>query len=142
MNFSDNLKQLRKSKNLKQVDLAAYFGVGRTTVTSWENGATIPNIDILDKLATLLDVSADELLGRPQAIDKFKRNDDNIKLLAQYSKLNDIGKKEAVKRVSELCMIPKYTAKETVNNMPIAAHSDAKITDKELELMRQDIDEL
>lgn len=142
MNFSDNLKQLRKSKNLKQADLAAYFGVGRTTVTSWENGATIPNIDILDKLATLLDVSADELLGRPQAIDKFKRNDDNIKLLAQYSKLNDIGKKEAVKRVSELCMIPKYTAKEAVNNMPIAAHSDAEITDKELELMRQDIDEL
>ena len=142
MNFSDNLKQLRKSKNLKQADLAAYFGVGRTTVTSWENGATIPNIDILDKLATLLDVSADELLGRPQAIDKFKRNDDNVKLLAQYSKLNDIGKKEAVKRVSELCMIPKYTAKEAVNNMPIAAHSDAKITDKELELMRQDIDEL
>lgn len=142
MNFSDNLKQLRKSKNLKQAELAAYFGVGRTTVTSWENGATIPNIDILDKLATLLDVSADELLGRPQVIDKFKRNDDNVKLLAQYSKLNDIGKKEAVKRVSELCMIPKYTAKEAVNNMPIAAHSDAKITDKELELMRQDIDEL
>lgn len=142
MNFSDNLKQLRKSKNLKQAELAAYFGVGRTTVTSWENGATIPNIDILDKLATLLDVSADELLGRPQAIDKFKRNDDNVKLLAQYSKLNDIGKKEAVKRVSELCMIPKYTAKEAVNNMPIAAHSDAEITDKELELMRQDIDEL
>ena len=86
MNFSDNLKQLRKSKNLKQAELAAYFGVGRTTVTSWENGATIPNIDILDKLATLLDVSADELLGRPQAIDKFKRNDDNVRLLAQYSR--------------------------------------------------------
>ena len=139
MNFSDNLKRLRKGKNLKQADMAAHFGVGRTTVTSWENGTTIPNIDILDRLATLLDVSADELLGRESVIDKFKRNDDNVRLLAQYSKLNDFGKREAVKRVTELCMIPQYTA---ANTMPIAAHSDKKIDDKELELMRQDIDEL
>ena len=138
MNFSDNLKRLRKSKDLKQADLAAHFGVGRTTVTSWENGTTLPNIDILDKLATLLDVSADELLGSSSMIDKFKRNDDNVRLLAQYSKLNDFGKREAVKRVAELCMIPQYTAKD----MPIAAHSDKKIDDEELALMRQDIDDL
>lgn len=139
MNFSNNLKKLRKSKKLKQADLAAHFGVGRTTVTSWENGATVPNIDILDGLATLLEVSADELLGRPPTIDKFKRNDDNVRLLTQYSKLNDFGKKEAIKRVSELCMIPQYTS---ANTMPIAAHSDKEIDDKELALMRQDIDEL
>lgn len=138
MKFSDNLKRLRKSKNLKQADLAAHFGVGRTTVTSWENGATIPNIDVLDGLATLFEVSTDELLGRPPTIDKFKRSDDNVRLLAQYSKLNDLGKREAVKRVSELCMIPQYTA----NNMPVAAHSGKVVDDKELELMRQDIDEL
>ena len=139
MNFSDNLKRLRKNKNLKQADLAAHFGVGRTTVTSWENGTTIPNIDILDKLATLLGVSADELLGREPMIDKFKRNEDNIRLLAQYSKLNDFGKREAIKRVSELCMISQYTVADT---MPIAAHSDKVIDDKELALLRQDIDEL
>lgn len=138
MGFSDNLKRLRKSKNLKQADLATHFGVGRTTVTSWENGATIPNIDVLDGLATLLEVSTDELLGRPPAIDKFKRSEDNVRLLAQYSKLNDLGKREAVKRVSELCMIPQYTA----SNMPIAAHADDVMDDKELELMKQDIDEL
>ena len=139
MNFSDNLKQFRKSKDLKQADLAAHFGVGRTTVTSWENGTTIPNIDVLDKLATLLEVTADELLGREPMIDKFKRNEDNVRLLAQYSKLNDFGKREAVKRVSELCLIPQYTAVDTT---PIAAHSDKKIDDAELVLMRQDIDEL
>lgn len=35
-------------------------------------------------------------------------------------------------------MIPQYTA----NDMPVAAHSDKVMDDKELELMRQDIDEL
>lgn len=138
MNFSENLKQLRKEKKLKQADIASYFGVGRTTVTSWENGTAMPNIDILDRLATLLGVSTDNLLGRVPQIEKYKRDEQNVQLLAQYSRLNDFGKREAVKRVGELCLIPKYT----VRDMPIAAHNDAEINDEELALMRQDIDEL
>ena len=104
----------------------------------WETGENYPSVEILDKLATILEVSTDDLLGRLPIIDKYKRNDDNVRLLAQYSKLNDFGKREAVKRVAELCMIPQYTAKD----MPIAAHSDKKIDDEELALMRQDIDDL
>ena len=137
MNFSDNLKRLRKEKKLNQSDLAAYFGIGRTAVTSWENGSTIPNIEVLDKLADIFDISTDDLLGRKPAIDRYKRNADTLRLLECYEKLNDIGKREAIKRVAELNMIPQYSAVE----MAIAAHAD-KIDDKELELMRQDIDEL
>ena len=139
MEFCNNLKIYRKRKGINQAELAKLLGVGRTTITKWETGDNIPNIDVLDMLASALEVSADELLGREPMIDKFKRNEDNIRLLAQYSKLNDFGKREAVKRVTELCMIPQYTA---ANTMPIAAHSDKAIDDKELELMRQDIDEL
>ena len=142
MDFSNGLKTYRKRKGMSQAQLSEALGVDRTTLTKWETGENIPSIEVLDKLASLLDISTDDLLGRAPIIDKYKRDECNVRLLAQYSKLNDIGKREAVKRVSELCMIPKYTAKEAVNNMPIAAHSDAKITDKELELMRQDIDEL
>ena len=138
MDFGNELKAYRKRKKMSQAELSAALGVGRTTLTKWETGENIPNIDVLDKLATILDVSADNLLGRPPAIDRFKRDDQNVRLLVQYSKLNDFGKEEAVKRVSELCMIPQYIDK----NMPIAAHSDKVIDDKELELMHQDIDEL
>lgn len=139
MKFSDNLKTYRKKKGINQAELASRLGVGRTTITKWETGDNIPNIDVLYMLASVLEVSADELLGRTPAIDKYKRDDQNVRLLSYYSKLNDFGKKEAVKRVTELCMIPQYTA---ANTMPIAAHSDKKMDDKELELMRQDIDEL
>ena len=138
MDFNNRLKRLRKEKNLNQSALADALGVGRTTVTCWERGDNFPSVEVLDRLASFLNVSTDELLGRPPAIEKFKRDDQNVRLLAQYSKLNDFGKEEAVKRVSELCMIPQYTA----NDMPIAAHSEKVIDDKELELMRQDIDEL
>lgn len=138
MDFNNRLKRLRKEKNLNQSALADALGVGRTTVTCWERGDNFPSVEVLDRLASFLNVSTDELLGRPPAIEKFKRDDQNVRLLAQYSKLNDLGKREAVKRVSELCMIPQYTA----NDMPVAAHSDKVMDDKELELMRQDIDEL
>lgn len=142
MNFSDRLITLRESKNLNRTDFASIFGIDRTTVGKWEKGANYPTVEMLDKLASFFEISVDDLLGRESMLDKFKRDEQNVRLLGYYSKLNDFGKREAVKRVSELCLIPQYTVKDAVNNMPIAAHSDTKITDQELELMRQDIDEL
>ena len=140
MDFSNSLKIYRKRKGMNQAQLAASLGVGRTTLTKWETGENLPGIEVLDRLASILEVSADELLGRPPQIERYKRDEQNVKLMAQYSKLNDLGKREAVKRVSELCMIPQYTAQASA--MPMAAHTDKEIDDKELELMRQDIDEL
>lgn len=138
MDFSNNLRAQRKKKGLNQAQLAKALGVGRTTLTKWETGENLPGIDTLDQLASILDVSTDNLLGRVPQIEKYKRDEQNVQLLAQYSRLNDFGKREAVKRVGELCLIPKYTVKD----MPIAAHNDAEIDDEELALMRQDIDEL
>ena len=138
MDFGNNLKTMRKNKSVNMTEFASIFGVDRTTVGKWEKGINYPTVEMLDKLAAYFEVTTDELLGREPVIDKFKRNDENVRLLAQYSKLNDFGKREAVKRVAELCMIPQYTAKD----MPIAAHSDKKIDDEELALMRQDIDDL
>lgn len=140
MDFGENLKQLRIKKNMKQSELAALFNVGRSTVTKWETGENIPRIDVLDKLASILEVSTDDLLGRDPVTDKYKRDDCTIKLLSNYSKLNDFGKREAIKRVSELSHLPMYCNKD--REMPIAAHNDAVIDEKELKLMQEDIDEL
>lgn len=142
MDFSEKVRTIRKSKGLKQSDLADMLEVKRSTVGKWETGDNRPTLEVLERMADLFQTSIDDLLCRKPVIEKYKRDDQNVKLLSYYSKLNDFGKREAVKRVSELCLIPQYTAKEAVNNMPIAAHSDKEITDKELELMRQDIDEL
>ncbi|MGN1167190.1 MAG: helix-turn-helix transcriptional regulator [Lachnospiraceae bacterium] len=141
MDFSNNLKSFRKKRKMNQSDLARVLNIGRTTVTSWENGINYPSVEILDKLASILEVSTDDLLGRDAIADKYKRDECTIKLLSNYSKLNDFGKKEALKRVSELTEISKYT-KTHDHDMPIAAHNDAVIDNKELKLMQEDIDEL
>ena len=57
-----NLKQLRMSKNLTQIELAKKLKIQRTTVSMWETNKSYPNASMLKKLAQVLDCSVDELL--------------------------------------------------------------------------------
>lgn len=139
MDFSNQLKQLRKSAKINQKELADVLGVDRTAIGKWENGNNYPTVEILDKLATYFKVTTDYLLSRDE-LPVAKQNAMDFKLLERFNLLNDIGKREALKRVSELSLIPHYCSDK--RDMPIAAHTDAEITDEELKLMQQDIDEL
>ena len=53
----------RKTLGLTQQQLADRLKVSFQAVSKWENGTTYPNIEILSDLATVLDVSVDEILA-------------------------------------------------------------------------------
>ena len=57
------LRQLRTNKKLTQKDVAEFLGVDRTTYVKYETGASEPNFDTLQRLATFFGVSTDYLLG-------------------------------------------------------------------------------
>ena len=59
----ENLKALRKQKGLTQEELAIRLNVVRQTVSKWESGRSVPDADILMKIADVLDVSLSDLLG-------------------------------------------------------------------------------
>ena len=61
--FSDNLIQLRKMKGLSQEELAERIGVSRQTLSKWEVGETLPDIEKSRALADVFDVSLDELVN-------------------------------------------------------------------------------
>ena len=63
MNFSENLKYLRNSKQLTQKELATYLGLSPNCVCEWEKSRSEPSISTIKKLADLFDVSTDYLLG-------------------------------------------------------------------------------
>lgn len=44
MNFSENLRELRKAKDIKQEVLAENLNVSRQTVSKWENGTAMPDL--------------------------------------------------------------------------------------------------
>jgi transcriptional regulator with XRE-family HTH domain len=64
------LKKLRKDKNLTQEQLASALGVGRTTITSWEKGTSLPDVITLIALAKYFGITLDELVtgNRPKAL--------------------------------------------------------------------------
>ena len=55
--------ELRKSKNMTQQDLADRIGVSFQSISKWENGGSMPDIQLLPELAELFSVSVDQLLG-------------------------------------------------------------------------------
>lgn len=62
MSIGDKLKNLRLSKKLKQSDLAEKSGISRVAIGNYERGDRQPNIHILYKIATALEVDITELL--------------------------------------------------------------------------------
>lgn len=63
MTLNENIKQLRQSRNLSQVDLARALGVTKQSISNWENNNIQPSIDMLIHLAQFFSVSTDFMLG-------------------------------------------------------------------------------
>lgn len=69
--FGDNLKKLRKERNLSQEQLAEMLNISRQAVSKWEAGKTYPDIDNLLLLRNLFNVTLDDLVVN-EYIDKCK----------------------------------------------------------------------
>ena len=78
MEFSERLKTLRKQVQLTQVDVAEKLGISQPAYASWERGIKKPTQENLVKIAQILNVSVDYLVGNADyTVDKL----DNIELL-------------------------------------------------------------
>lgn len=62
--LGENIKKLRTSYNLNQVELAKKLNVSKQCVSNWENDNIQPSIEMLELLANFFCVSTDFLLGR------------------------------------------------------------------------------
>jgi len=56
------IKELRKVKNLTQEQLAEEFNVSRRTVSRWETGNNMPDLDILIEMSDFFEVDLREIL--------------------------------------------------------------------------------
>ena len=93
MAFAERLKELRKQAHLTQVELAKRLGIGQSSYADWERGKKKPTQDNLVKIAQVLNVSVDYLVGNSEE----KSDDlDNIELLFR---MNSKGLTEEEKEV-------------------------------------------
>ena len=63
MEFGKNIAKYRKEKNLTQAGLAELLGVSFQAISKWENGRSMPDTQLLPRLAAVLNVSCDMLFG-------------------------------------------------------------------------------
>lgn len=61
--FKDNLKYLRQERGIGQVKLAEDLGVGKGTISLWENGLREPSMSSLIAIASYFGVTIDYLVG-------------------------------------------------------------------------------
>ena len=67
LTLGENIRRLRREKNMTQEQLAEALAVSFQAVSRWENGATYPDIELLPAIAERFSVSVDELLGVPES---------------------------------------------------------------------------
>lgn len=92
--FSSIFANRRKELKLTQEDVAQFVGVSRAAVSKWEQGLSYPDITLLPKLAMLLDLTIDSLLGyQPQLTAK--------RIAELYSELAQRFAKEEFAQVDE-----------------------------------------
>ena len=104
MEFSERLKELRKQAHLTQVELASKLGIVHSSYADWERGKKKPTQDNLVKIAQVLNVSVDYLVGNSEGkVDEL----DNIELLFRMNSKGlteeekEIFKKELIEFMEE-----------------------------------------
>lgn len=126
---------------LDRKELASIAGVAYSTLSDWLNANKYPRIDKIEKMANYFGISKADLVEDkpvPDLSNTKKLSEKEELLLDKYNKLNDIGQNEAIKRVSELTEIDKYTR---VNITTMAAHNDDN-SEEQQELMMKDFEEM
>ncbi len=84
--FQNNLRSLRKKSGLSQEELGIRLNTVRQTISKWENGVSVPDAETLVKLAEILDVSVNELLGTDIKPDEMN---DKAVIAEQLARVNE-----------------------------------------------------
>lgn len=82
--FNENLRTIRKAKGLSQEELAIRLSVVRQTVSKWEKGLSVPDADMLIRIAEVFETSVSELLGA-----KISSEADTNNIAEQLSRINE-----------------------------------------------------
>lgn len=152
--IGERIRTIRRNLNITQKQLAGKLGVSQTAVALWESGVRGINIDVIEQIANLFDITPAQLMGweyidptfsgkeAPKEIyDKFKNNvskfhGEHKELLDIYEKLSSPNQKRVFTYSKNLLMNQQMEEELTVQ----AAHerTDIDVTDE----MRQHDDDI
>ena len=100
--LGENIRILRKNKGFTQEELAIKLNVVRQTVSKWEKGLSVPDAEMLQKIADTLEGDIKQLLGTEIEVEK-----NNNEVVEQLAKINEqlIIKNRRSKRIWKIVSI-------------------------------------
>lgn len=90
LQIGENIKRLRKEKDVTQDELAEVLGVSYQSVSRWENKQCYPDMELLPVIADFFGVTVDNLLGVDELIEKERVDE----YLARFQDAVSCGKIE------------------------------------------------
>lgn len=117
MEFSDQIKALRKEKNLTQEEFAKKLNVSRQAVSNWENNRNLPDLEMLIQISSIFDISLDELILGDRKMNKMtekliKDTDENRKV--KYNMITAVSG-AGLMLIGFLCFVIKMSSVEYVD---------------------------
>ena len=97
MKFGENLKQIRKSKNISQEDLAERLGVSRQSISKWETGENYPSMFNIMCLCDIFKCKINNLVH--ESMPEFNSLDEEIKMSVVKFKENEQKKMKGFTKV-------------------------------------------
>ncbi len=129
--IGEKIQILREERNLKQKELAELAGITEATLSRYENGKREPKGEIISKLANVLNVSTDYLLGRNDIITSSVHTKVNLAEqvgLKLIKELEKDGYKIEEKDLPNLILAAKITLAQNKKIKMIKVHPDFFIT--------------
>lgn len=95
--FSERLKELRAEKGIRSEDAAEVFGVSRATLSAYEMGKSVPDLNVLNKMADFYGVSTDYICGRTNVKKSLQADTSSVKLSqSDVNKISELSDSETV----------------------------------------------
>lgn len=110
LDFGGRIKTLRLSKSMTQEQLAQRLRVSPQAVSKWENGVTLPDIQLLPELSILLGTSIDALFSMTD--DKRMERIDNMLWDQRFLSREEFEAEERF--LKDKCLEPDAQARATL----------------------------
>jgi transcriptional regulator with XRE-family HTH domain len=105
MSFPSRLKKIRTQRKLTQEQLGSKVNVTKVSISGYESGNRTPDMETLQKIADVLDVSIDYLLARTNdstiVLQEELTSEENI-FFKEYEKLSNEDKQKALEHIKFL----------------------------------------
>lgn len=138
--FAQNLRYLRESHNMEQIELAERLGKkSSSTISEWEKGKYTPRIGVLNDISEIFNVSISDLMNIDLSIQNNSINNDHMNLFSQLDnsrkiKVNAFAQKQLEEQLEN--KIVELPRRDTSSDIDLAAHlvdPSRKFTEEEID---------